>query len=243
VIKLLIPNTTQVPNVIFDEIMPNLKPAAFKVLLLIVRQTYGWRKVSDRIGLTTIQKATGLSREGVIKGIKDLGELITVKPGRREIKEANEYSLNLDISTGQLVRKVDQSEKLTSQNSPPLTSQQSSHSETYKKKPNRVKGKPSRSDGSDPRVKEFIDWWHQEYRKRFSNPYRFSGGKEGRLIKDLLQDYDLPRLRDIAGLFLDSTDPWVQQTGGYTLGVFASQINKLVSTSKGNPSQRKELPV
>ena len=224
--------------------MSNLKPAAFKVLLLIVRQTYGWRKVSDRIGLTTIQKATGLSREGVIKGIKDLGELITVKPGRREIKEANEYSLNLDISTGQLVRKVDQSEKLTSQNSPPLTSQQSRHSETYKKKPNRVKGKPSRSNGSDPRVKEFIDWWHQEYRKRFSNPYRFNGGKEGRLIKDLLRDYALPKLQDLATRFLDSKDPWVREHGGYTIGVFASQINKLISTSRvaEKQSQPKEKP-
>ena len=97
----------------------------------------------------------------------------------------------------------------------------------------------------DGRVKEFIDWWHQEYRKRFSNPYHFNGGKEGRLIKDLLRDYDLPRLRDIAGLFLDSTDPWVQQTGGFTIGVFCSQINKIISTAKANPnrSQPKEMPL
>ena len=124
--------------------MPKLKPAAFKVLLLIVRKTYGWQKVSDRIGLTTIQRATGLSREGVIRGIKDLRGLITVKPGRKELKEPNEYSLNLDISTGELVNRVDQSENLTSQNSPLLTSQQSRHSETYcKKKPKRAIDNPT----------------------------------------------------------------------------------------------------
>jgi len=113
------------------------------------------------------------------------------------------------------------------------------HQENRKEK---VKGKPSSSKNSDPRVTEFIDWWYQEYRNRFSNPYRFNVGKEGSLIKDLLRDSDLPALQDLARRFLESTDPWVQQIGGYTIGVFATQINKLVSTSKPGPSQRKELP-
>jgi len=73
--RLLIPNTTQVPNVLLDEVMSKIKPAAFKVMLTIVRFTYGWGKASDEIGLSQIQKKTGLSREGVIQGIKDLGEL------------------------------------------------------------------------------------------------------------------------------------------------------------------------
>ena len=82
----------------------------------------------------------------------------------------------------------------------------------------------------------------EEYRKRFDEPYVFNGGKDGSLIKNLLDDYDLPKLQDLATRFLDSTDQWVQQTGGYTIGIFASQINKLVSTRKPGLSQRKELP-
>ena len=116
------------------------------------------------------------------------------------------------------------------------------HQENHREK---VKGRSSPSKNSDPRIKEFIDWWDREYRNRFSNPYRFNGGKEGRLIKDLLHDYDLPTLQDLARRFLDSTDPWVQQTGGYTIGVFAGQINKIVSTAAANRSrpQTKAFPV
>jgi phage replication O-like protein O len=114
--KLLIPNVTPVPNILFDCVFLNLRPGALRVLLAIVRLTYGWQKVSDRISYTQLQKVTGLSREGVRQAVKELGDMLmlTIKPGARG-KGANEYSLNIDISTGELVRKVDQSEKLTMQ--------------------------------------------------------------------------------------------------------------------------------
>lgn len=38
----VIPNTTQVPNVILDEWMPKLKDIELRVLLVVVRQTLGW---------------------------------------------------------------------------------------------------------------------------------------------------------------------------------------------------------
>jgi len=108
----------------------------------------------------------------------------------------------------------------------------------------RVKDKPSLPKNSDPRVKEFLSWWDEEYQKRVSESYVFSGGKEGSLIKNLLHTFDLPKLRSLALLFLDSQDPWVLEHGGYTIGVFASQINKLVSTAKANDNSppRKEMP-
>lgn len=109
----------------------------------------------------------------------------------------------------------------------------------------RSKKHPSSSNGSDPRIKEFFTWWDGEYRQRFSDPYHFNGGKDGSLIKALLRSYDLPRLNELALCFLDSKDPWVRAHGGYTIGVFANQINKLVSTAKASEprSQPKELPL
>jgi len=63
--KLLIPNTTQVPNVLLDEVIPKLPPGAVRVLLAIVRKTYGFQKSSDCISYSQLQVLTGLSREGV----------------------------------------------------------------------------------------------------------------------------------------------------------------------------------
>ena len=102
------------------------------------------------------------------------------------------------------------------------------HHRTVNRERETVRGKPSLSNGSG--VKEFFDSWGKEYQERFSAPYVFTGGKEGAIIKRLLRSYDLPTLNSLALRFLDSKDPWVQQNGGFTIGVFYSQINKLVST-------------
>ena len=112
--RLLIPNTTQVPNILLDTVIPKLPPGAVRVLLAIVRKTYGFQKSSDRISIKQLRTLTGLSRQGVIRGTRVLGAMMKIKPGSKG-RGANEYSLNLDTSTGQLVNKVDQSDILTSQ--------------------------------------------------------------------------------------------------------------------------------
>lgn len=104
--KLLIPNTCQVPNVLLDKVMPRIGDASLRVLLAITRFTYGFgdpqpRKISD----TRLQRATGLSR-GVANGINGLGSLITIKAGPKNERVENEYALNLDIATGELVNGV-----------------------------------------------------------------------------------------------------------------------------------------
>ena len=74
------PNSTPVPNCLFDSILPTLKPAELKTLLIIIRQTYGWidlrfpkkRKQSDWISQSQFQHKTGLSRKAVSTAIASL---------------------------------------------------------------------------------------------------------------------------------------------------------------------------
>jgi len=74
------PNSTPVPNCLFDEILPSLKPAELKILLIIIRQTYGWidprfpkkRKQSDWISQSQFQHKTGLSRKAVSSALASL---------------------------------------------------------------------------------------------------------------------------------------------------------------------------
>jgi hypothetical protein len=113
--KLLIPNTCQVPNVLLDEIMPRIGGVALKVLLAIVRQTYGFGVPSRQIGLQKLSKLTGLSVQGVLNGTKELGGLIAVTRGPTNTRVSNEYALNIDVSTGQLLNEIDQSKDLSSQ--------------------------------------------------------------------------------------------------------------------------------
>ena len=105
----------------------------------------------------------------------------------------------------------------------------------YKSQEEVVEQKPSKSP--DPHVRDFFCWWDKEYQRRIGEPYVFSGGKEGKLIKGLLCRYDLPRLKELALHFLDSKDPWLQKHGGFTIGVFVSQINKIVYSTRLDQSR------
>ena len=78
------PNTTAVPDDFFDVLAPNLSEAELRVLIYIIRRTFGFKKDSDTIslkqmveGITTrdgrvLDRGTGMSRPGVTKGVKGL---------------------------------------------------------------------------------------------------------------------------------------------------------------------------
>jgi hypothetical protein len=53
--------------------------------------------------------------QGVLNGTKELGGLIAVTRGPRNTRVSNEYALNIDVSTGQLLNEIDQSKDLSSQ--------------------------------------------------------------------------------------------------------------------------------
>lgn len=73
--------TTQVPNEIFDKHLPNLTESEIKILLVIIRQTYGWidtntgkRKCRDRITQSQFVSKAGLSPRIVSKTLKMLSD-------------------------------------------------------------------------------------------------------------------------------------------------------------------------
>lgn len=71
--------TTQVPNVVFDKLLTTLPLGEFKVLMVVIRQTYDWidqrtgkRKTRDRISLRQFMQKTLLSRRMVSKTVNSL---------------------------------------------------------------------------------------------------------------------------------------------------------------------------
>jgi integrase len=57
--RLLLPNTTQVPNVVLDRWMAPMTGAEIKVVLYMVRRTYGFRRTSDRISVAQMSMSHG----------------------------------------------------------------------------------------------------------------------------------------------------------------------------------------
>jgi hypothetical protein len=108
------PRYTQVPDELFDVLMPDLTEAEIKCLLYIVRRTFGFRKESDAIaakqfveGIVTrdgrqLDRGTGLSNKGVWSGLKGLEEKGIIEVERRMAPdgdyEINVYRLRFHVS-------------------------------------------------------------------------------------------------------------------------------------------------
>ncbi len=90
--------------------------------------------------------------------------------------------------------------------------------------------------GADPDVKTFIDYVFQAFQEKTGEKLFIDGGKDGALIKKLLGVYGLEKLKELYGALLSSDDPFIQQSG-YSIGVFKSQINKLLVGSNGGYKQ------
>lgn len=103
------PNTTPTPDDVFDIFMTELTHAELKVLLYIVRRTFGFKKMSDRISLKQIStgivtrdgkqldNGAGVNRRTAQRVVQRLEErgLITVKRVRTEdgYNHVNTYAL------------------------------------------------------------------------------------------------------------------------------------------------------
>ena len=119
----LIPNSTQIPNVILDLILPRIPEAEARCLLYICRRTFGFHRISDRISFSQfidgiksrngeiLDYGAGLSRQSVSEGLKNLikAEAILVK----KTSKGNCYKINLNMGVDKVVKLVDQSRKLT----------------------------------------------------------------------------------------------------------------------------------
>src|SRR6266849_9255423 len=96
------PNTTPTPDDLFDRFLAELSGAELKVILYIIRRTFGFKKAADSISLSqlcsgirtrsgkSLDRGTGLSLSAVKLAVRSLEKrgLITVQ----RVKEENGYN-------------------------------------------------------------------------------------------------------------------------------------------------------
>ena len=82
-------------------------------------------------------------------------------------------------------------------------------------------------------VKEFMGWYCDRFRQETKKPYSV-GGKDFRLVSDMLKLFSLEELRKMAERFFREPDQLVKRAG-YTIGVFKLTLNRLVSVKERRP--------
>ena len=110
------PNYTPVPDELFDEQLPDLSGAELKVLLYVIRRTFGFKRESDTISLSqmlnglrtrdgrVLDRGVGLSKKTLLQAIKSLEEQAIILTERRRSQEKGDeptsYRLNVRSQGG-----------------------------------------------------------------------------------------------------------------------------------------------
>ena len=108
------PNYTPVPDELFDEQLPDLSGAELKVLLYVVRRTFGFKRESDNISLSqmlnglrtrdgrVLDRGVGLSKKTLLQAIKSLEEQNIILTQRRRSQEKGDEptSYRLHVRSG-----------------------------------------------------------------------------------------------------------------------------------------------
>jgi hypothetical protein len=118
--------TTQVPNFIFPA-LPELTEAELKVILIVIRQTLGWkdkktgqRKTRDRLTASQFMQKTGLSRRVITKAIQSLSQkhYITVTDYNGNILALSTHRKGKSYLYYSLLNPVHQTTQTNAQNIP-----------------------------------------------------------------------------------------------------------------------------
>ncbi|MCY1703716.1 hypothetical protein [Deinococcus sp. SL84] len=110
--SLELPNYTQTPNVIFDELMSVMSNAELRVTLVVVRHTLGWhvKKTEGPLPLPEIARMAGISLRsastGTQEGVKR-GLLVRHACHDADGRKTYAYSLNFEADPGKLYQVIE----------------------------------------------------------------------------------------------------------------------------------------
>lgn len=141
---------TKLPNKLVDEWMPILSPSEYKIVIFIVRKTYGFHKEADTISLSQFVEGTGLARNTVKDAINRLIERGCVAHTRR----GNSYLYSI-LTEGKSNILTDLSNRILGSNNKPKRGQYL----PPQKKSLKRKERNTNRDLNIPDSRKIIDTW------------------------------------------------------------------------------------
>ena len=224
---------TIMANILIDNLAKiRISGEEMQCLWVIIRKTWGYHKKTAELSLTYFASATNLKRKSVYKALnKLLQKNIITKNGDKFITS---YSIQKDYEKWiPLPKKVTvkcivpkKGNTLVPNIGSELSPKKTPNKDIKTDKDNKDKlivGKKK----TNPDIKVLIDEFFNRHLKKFNVQYKVMGAKDSSLIKDLLGTFTKEQISRSMDKFFASDDDFMKNKGGYTIGVFYSQINKL----------------
>jgi len=90
-----------------------------------------------------------------------------------------------------------------------------------------------KTERGNPDVKLFVEWYCNRFKEQTKHPYSV-GGKDFKLIADMLKLFSIDELKKLGERFFREPDQYVKKAG-FTVGIFKVTLNRLVGTKERKP--------
>jgi len=225
---------TRIANEIVEKLsLLSLTGGELRIMLTVMRKTYGWRKKKDRISLSQFEKATGLHHTSVCRVVKKL------VAQRLLLKTDGIYSINTRTNEWGVVAHTLLAQKPLAQkplaqkpvaqelpaSSAHATESSSAHA-THKRKKETIQKKVEAS----PHTKELITHFSSLYEQTYKNTYIPVWGRDGKIIKDLVAGMggnNGDGVNNIKGRMKNYFDPSYKYKGNCDIPSFQRAFNRL----------------
>ena len=113
--------------------------------------------------------------------------------------------------------------------------------------PSKVLKKVIETNQQKSEMRQVTDHWMDSYAATAKErgwqieKYDFARGKDGKIMAELIRKFGAGTVIAMVTAFFTSDDEWITQRGGFTVGVFKSQFNKLAqqqSTAEQDPNRK-----
>lgn len=118
---------TRIANELLEHLcFAGISGSEYRILIFVIRKTYGFKKLKDKISLTQFQKGTGMKGANTSRTLKEL------LAKRLLLKENNLYGINKNWEQWGVAKRLNLSNRITS--SSQTDKKTSSQTDVYKRK-------------------------------------------------------------------------------------------------------------
>ena len=230
---------TKIANEIIDQFCKyRISGEEWLVLWVIIRKTYGFNKKMDTISLTQFSQITGMKRQSVFRALKSLSAKKLILVSKKAYKDIVSYGIIKDYGNWIPVSKKAYSKQkrlpTVSKNASPISAKMLPTKDNIQKTNKNTLLKDGIKTPSH--TQDCLKYFYASYKTVLGSEYVANFAKDGSLFKSMLRVLPPEVIKSRIDTFFKSEDKFIQEAG-YTTGVFASQINKLIR-SEGSELNR-----
>lgn len=207
----------------------NLSPYETRIIVSILRCSYGWHNPDKHVSINTLKKLTGIERRNLSRTKKKMIDKKILLNGDSKIR------INPNCDEWASKQTQGKLSSVETQNVSTETHKVSSSGTTHINKG--INKTINKETTLSKQTQEAFEYFCNIHKEELEFAYITNFAKDKRLLKELIKVNGLDIVKRSIYQFLISKDEWLTQNTGFTIPMFSSKFNQCANQAQQNKPQ------